>query len=522
MREIILEKNSNISRGWIQTTLENLIIFSKNGFTGRPNSEGRGMARLGIETITGSNSIYVDNSRCKYIEIPSLIRKSYTAEEGDLFVCRQNGNKNYVGKCAVFKSITKPTIFSDSLIQLRTNKELILSEYLAYFLNSMFGRDQIEQYCSTTAGNFSINGTNLKKTIVIHPSIPQQKRIVSKIEELFSLIDSTKHLIENMLIQLKRYKQSLLKSAFDGNLIPMAFKDHTTGISLENIEYERRKTFDGEQDLRKNGKKIKYVSPREPFQNYENLFNKSWRVVSLESICSVVESGSTPLRSVPENFDQNGIPLIKVENIMDDGTIKLRDDQLRITKKIHQKHWKSRTLPNDVLINIVGMPLGKIGLVSCDIPEANINQAIVVMRTIPSYLPKTLLYCLQSPNYYNYQIKMSTGVRQSNIKKSNVGKIPIPLIPIPYQTRMVEKIEEGLSLSKNSTDVIFSMLNILSTLKQSILKDAFQGKLVPQDPNDVHAEILLEKLKQEKQRLQENQTIIKTSQFKTGRIKNAK
>jgi len=216
--------------------LKNLIIFSKNGFTGRPNDQEKGTKRLGIETITGSNSIYVDQTKCKFIEIPSSKLESYRAKEGDLFVCRQNGNKNYVGKCAVFKGVNKPIIFSDSLIQLRINHNLILSEYLVHFLNSMYGRNQIEQYCSTTAGNFSINGTNLKKIIVSYPSILEQKIIISKIYECFSLMNNNKKLIVKPINYIQVLKSSILKQAFEGKLVPQDPNDEPASELLKRIK----------------------------------------------------------------------------------------------------------------------------------------------------------------------------------------------------------------------------------------------------------------------------------------------
>ena len=212
-------EQNNIKQGYRSDVLGNLILFSKNGFTGKPNESKKGIPRLGIETITQSDSIYVNETMHKFIEIPTSKIDTYRAKEGDLFVCRQNGNQNYVGKCAIFKEIISPMIFSDSLIQFRVNMKLIFPAYLAFFINSHLGNNQLEKFRTTTAGNFSINGTNMKKIIIEHPSIEEQKQIVSQIEQDFSLIENTSQIVNSTLQQLETMKISILKQAFSGKLV---------------------------------------------------------------------------------------------------------------------------------------------------------------------------------------------------------------------------------------------------------------------------------------------------------------
>jgi len=229
-------KENKINENSENSPLGDLILFSKNGFTGKPNELKKGMPRLGIETITQSDSIYIDESMHKFIEISKSQIDRYRAKIGDLFVCRQNGNQNYVGKCAVFKEIISPMIFSDSLIQFRINTKLMSSTYLAFFLNSHLGRRQIEKFCSTTAGNFSINGTNFKKIMIQYPSLLEQQKIISQIEQDFSLIENTIQIVESSLQNLETMKMSVLKQAFEGKLVPQDPNDEPASVLLEKIK----------------------------------------------------------------------------------------------------------------------------------------------------------------------------------------------------------------------------------------------------------------------------------------------
>ena len=247
-------KENKIDENSKNNPLGELIIFSKNGFTGKPNELKKGTPRLGIETITQSDSIYVDESMHKFIEIPKSKIDTYRAKIGDLFVCRQNGNQNYVGKCAIFKEIISPMIFSDSLIQFRINVKLISPVYLAFFINSHLGRRQIEKFCSTTAGNFSINGTNIKKIIISYPSLlEEQEQIVSQIEQAFSLIQNTTQIVTSTLQILQTMKMSVLKQAFEGKLVPQDPNDEPAQILLEKI----KATKDAKPTKKRRAKNVK-------------------------------------------------------------------------------------------------------------------------------------------------------------------------------------------------------------------------------------------------------------------------
>ncbi len=249
-------KENNLDMHSEKKSLENLILFSKNGFTGKPNEAKKGIPRLGIETITRTNSIHVDETKHKFIEIPTSEMERYRAKKGDLFVCRQNGNKNYVGKSAVFNDLIKPMIFSDSLIQLRPKTELIVPEYLAFFINSQQGRKQIEKFCSTTAGNYSINGTNLKKTIIAFPLLLEQKQIMVKIEERLSLIENDEKIIDLSLKNIDIMRKSILKQAFEGKLVPQDLTDETAEI-LSKIKQEKEKLQENQKIIKDKTIKIR-------------------------------------------------------------------------------------------------------------------------------------------------------------------------------------------------------------------------------------------------------------------------
>lgn len=232
-------KKFNISTKWAQKDLGSLTINSKNGYTGRPKDEPPGMPRLGIISVSNSENLYVDEEKYRYIEISSSEAEQYLLKKNDLLVCRQNGNKHYVGKFAVYSEKNKPVIFSDSLIRFRVNEIEILPEYLTAFMNSKIGRKLIDPYCSTTAGNYSINSTSLKQIVIDLPILEEQRIIVAMIEEALVVIQLNKKIIESFFKKINGLRQSILKMTFEGKLVPQDPKDESASILLEKIKQQK-------------------------------------------------------------------------------------------------------------------------------------------------------------------------------------------------------------------------------------------------------------------------------------------
>lgn len=214
------------NKSYNKNTLGSFTIRSQNGMTGRPSNFPPGTPRLGITSITQSKNDFVDENESKYIQVSKNDIISYQICKGDLLVCRQNGNKNFVGKFAMYAGKTNPLIFSDSLIRFQIDSTKVEPEYLVMFMNSSWGRKLIEPYCQTTAGNYSLNGTNLKNIEVIYPSIEIQKKLIVIKNKEFAQMDividrvNKIFILKNNIINSINYiSNSILDKAFSGKLV---------------------------------------------------------------------------------------------------------------------------------------------------------------------------------------------------------------------------------------------------------------------------------------------------------------
>ena len=228
--------------------------------------------------------------------------------------------------------------------------------------------------------------------------------------------------------------------------------------------------------------------------HYENVpfeLPNSWVWCRLEDI-AYVASGSTPDKTC---FVENGVPYIKMYNLRNQK-IDFAYHPQHITEEVHNgKLQRSRTEVGDLIMNIVGPPLGKLAIIPTTLPQANFNQAAVLIRpykfkeVLVSYLK---VYLEEMSEINSIATRGSAGQVNISLTQSQNMRIPIP--PLNEVRRIIEEVSKYDilidSLKQNITDI----QNLIAYTKSKILDLAIHGKLVPQDPNDEPAIELLKRI----------------------------
>lgn len=294
----------------------------------------------------------------------------------------------------------------------------VLQKYLYYFL-LFSNKDGI----ITGTAQPQITRSNMSDFSIYLCDTDTQQRIVSKIEELFSKLDKGVEELNKIKEQLKIYRQAVLKEAY----------------------------------------------------------NLSDDKIKLEDLCFFITKGTTPPKNLTEN--NNGakeIPFLKVYNLTFDGQLDFSIDPTFVTKETHTGFLnRSICLPGDVLMNIVGPPIGKVSIVPNTYPEWNINQAIVRYRCLEKLNNKFLAYFLLFSNTVEQlKSKGKTTAGQFNLTLEICRELQIPLPTIEKQVEIVDCIEQKLSVCDKIEQTVNESLQKAESLRQSILKQAFEGKLV--------------------------------------------
>ena len=205
-----------------------------------------------------------------------------------------------------------------------------------------------------------------------------------------------------------------------------------------------------------------------------------------------VASGSTPDKS---SFVPQGIPYIKMYNLKNQK-IDFDFKPQYIKEEVHNgKLQRSRTEVGDLIMNIVGPPLGKLSIIPSSLPQANFNQAAVLIRP---YLHKNIInvyikaYLEEMSEINSISTKGSAG--QVNISLTQSQNIRIPLPPFLEMVRIIKALEHWLSFVCCIEDNKNDLQDSINKIKSKILDLAIHGKLVPQDPTDEPACELLKRI----------------------------
>ncbi len=360
----------------------------------------------------------------------------------------------------------------------------ILNYYVAYWLLSV-KRKLNEKATGTTFKEISKSKLGLFEFPL--PPLPEQHRIVAKIEELFSDLDAGVAALKKVKAELKRYRQAVLKAAVEGKL----------------TEEWRRRRGDGGTRRKGDGetRSGKDESVQELLQRIRTERAKNGKARKLPPI------DTAGLPKLPEGWEWTrvgdvaelclGKMLDKVKNKGEYqpylrninvrwGAFDMSDlNQMRFEKDEDQRYG---LLPGDLVVCEGGEP-GR-AAVWTGAPGVKIQKALHRVRFIKDKVMAEFLLCyLQYAAQYGILKKYFTGTTIKHLTGVRLAEFVFPLPPPAEQQQIVSEVENTVEAGLKQAE----------RLRQSILKRAFEGKLVPQDPSDEPAEKLLERIRIQRQ-----------------------
>ena len=351
------------------------------------------------------------------------------------------------------------------------------------------------------------------------PSVDEQRRIVEKIEELLTDLDAGVAALMRARRHLRRYRASVLKAAVEGRLTERWRQNHPeaepASALLARILVERRarwiadqldrwrtKQADKDCDTDKIAKaepkerqKIaaKYKEPAAPDATNLPDLPSGWCWVTVEQLTCHVTKGSSPGWQGFE-YQDSGITFLRSQNVRW-GTLDL-SELAYLDPAFNESHRNSIIRDGDVLLNLVGASIGRAAIASMELDGANLNQAVAIIRLSSAGASNRYLVAyLISPVGQHHIHSTKADVARANFNLDDVRPMPVALPPVSEQTEIVSLVEDKFSIIEATERTISKQLQRAGRLRQSILKRAFDGKLIPQDPNDEPAEALLARIR---------------------------
>lgn len=325
--------------------------------------------------------------------------------------------------------------------------------FLCYYLNSF-------DYQGLVSGTTRLKLTQaaMKQIPIPAPPLSEQKHIVSRIEELFSQLDASVAELKTAKERLRVYRQAVLKEAFEGRYSRAWRKNHP--------EYSPQNDLDS----------IKFTEPI--FKDTSGDENEiclslpeTWVKVRLGEIFEV-EVGATPSRQKTEYWNGE-IPWVSSGEVHFD-TISQTNEF--ITQE-GLKHASTNIQPvGTVMLAMIGegKTRGQAALLHVEAAHNQNTAAILVSKT--SCEPKYVYYFLML-NYENTR-RVGSGNNQKALNKERVRALRFPFTSFEEQSLIVQEIESRLSVCDSIQKTVDTALQQAETLRQSILKKAFEGKLI--------------------------------------------
>ncbi|GAA4358829.1 hypothetical protein GCM10023185_24830 [Hymenobacter saemangeumensis] len=338
------------------------------------------------------------------------------------------------------------------------------------------------------------------------PPLPEQRRIVAKLEELFSRLDAGVAAVRQTQALLKRYRQSVLHAAVTGELTRAWREAHpapaeTGAALLARIRAERRAQWEAAQLAKRGGQlplndswKKKYEEPAAPDTSELPELPAGWVWASMRQLGEV----RLGRQRAPQHHSGPYMrPYLRVANVYEDR-FDLRDVmEMNFTPEEYEVYSLRE---NDILLNegqsleLVGRP----ALYRNEVPGACFTNTLVRFRTYQNVLPKYALSVFRSYMHNGVFQKIASWTTSiAHLGADRFAGLHFPLPPLAEQAEIVAEVERRLTVLDALGQTLVDELKRAERLRQSLLHRAFTGRLVPQDATDEPAAALLDRLREE-------------------------
>ncbi len=444
----------------------------------------------------------IDLSEVLEMDFKPHEREVYQLRPGDVLLSEASGSSDQVGKPVVWKSTADLYCFQNTVIRFRPRE--IQSEFAQvifshYARNGAFGR------VAVGIGIQHLGADRLSAMPFPVAPLNEQRRIVAKVEELFSDLDVAVVTLERVRAKLKRYRAAVLKAAIDGKLTADWRARHPdtepASALLDRILAERRSRWEDAQ------RSMYAAAYKEPPKGWQAKYPEATGpdTASLPPLPSgwcwgkVIQLGDVQLgrqRSPEHHTGPHMRPYLRVANVFEDRIDTADVLQMNFTPEEYETY---RLESGDILLNegqslhLVGRPAMYRG----EVPGACFQNTLVRFRASSSLMPQYALYVfLAYLHNKRFQKVARWTVNIAHLGADRFSQIEFPLPPAEEQAEIVREIEARLTVVEQATAQVDVNLKRAARLRQGILKRAFEGKLVPQVATDEPASVLLDRIRQ--------------------------
>lgn len=483
---------------WQWTTLGELSDIVSGVTKGQRHADPAILREVPYLRVANVQRGFFDLSEIKTIRTTEEKIEKLRLQAGDVLF-NEGGDRDKLGRGWVWNGEIDDCIHQNHVFRARLVKG-IDPKFVSFHAN-FFGQEWFWRHGKQSVNLASINQTVLRQFPVPIAPTNEQRRIVAKLDELFSDLDAGVAALERAKANLKRYRAAVLKAAVEGRLTEEWREQHPdvepASELLKRILTERRRKWEADKlaEYERKGKKPpknwkdKYQEPAAPDTANLPELPDGWCWARVNQV-GKVQLGRQ--RSPKHHHGPHMRPYLRVANVFEDR-IDISDVMEMNFTPDEYKRYKLEH--GDILLNegqsfeLIGRP----AMYRDEVPGACFTNTLVRFRTHgeldPDYALRVFLAYLKNGRF---QKIASITVNLAHLGAGRFAEIEFPVPPLAEQRKIVEIVDHHFSLIDASNRIIEASLARASRLRQSILKRAFEGKLVAQDPTDESAAKLLD------------------------------
>ncbi len=393
-----------------------------------------------------------------------------------------------LGKVAI---TNEPLCFSQDSQGLVFNRSELHGLFLTHYLSEAVQRFRYESRGTTISG---VTKRQLRELQVLLPPLPEQHRIVAEIEKQFTRLDASVAVLKRVQANLKRYRASVLKAACEGRLVPTEAelaraegRDYEPADSLlERILAERRARWESQEKRRG-----KYKEPVAPDTTDLPELPEGWVWVTLPQLGELNRGKSKHRPRNDPRLLGGPYPFVQTGDIRHSQGLVTYHSQTYTGYGLAQ----SRLWPSGTLCITIAANIAETGILSY--PACFPDSVVGFVCDDDPVITKFIEFFIRTEREGLERFAPATA--QKNINLKVLADLAVPFPPLAEQYRIVAEVERRLSVIQQTEAAVEANLTRAERLHQSILKQAFSGGLVPQDPNDEPASALLERIRTERE-----------------------
>ena len=494
-------------KGWILAPLGELTSINPRKFDREPGDEDH--VSFVPMTLVEAGSGRLDSSGSR---LWRDVRKGYTRfqENNVLFAkitpCMENA------KIALAANLVSGRGAGSTEFHVIRPTAAILSKFVLYYLLQERVRREARMSMRGAAGQLRVPPEFIDHIEIPIAPMPEQDRIIQEIEKQFTRLEAAVVALKRVQSNLKRYRAAVLKAACEGCLVPteadLARREgrpyEPASALLDRILTERRSRWEAAQIAKLNtaGRmfrdekwKARYQEPKGTETGIISSLPEGWDWAAVSQIGEVQLGRQRSPKNRSRNYPTK---YIRAANITENGI-----DVSDVLDMEFQPEERKRYLLRSgdiVLSEASGSPMqvGKPAIWRDELPECCFQNTVIRLR--PSHvLSEYLLVAFQA--YYSNGLfaKVAGGVGINHLGAEKFSAIAVPVPPLPEQSRIVPEVERRLSVIYELQAEVETNMKRAARLRQSILKRAFEGQLIAQDPTDEPASALIERIRAERE-----------------------